>query len=263
MLAFILVSSLSPRSRRFRLFAQAVLGAIFVLLILGHAEAAIQIPKKLDHEARVETLKIVGFGTASKILSDPYPLGGFSGLEVGLALENMPTEQLSRLGAGLTTPQQDITYSKFTIGKGLYNNLDLFFQFTPYNRQDELSQFGGIMRWGFYQATFTPASLSLLANINYGNVSNVLTTNSYGIDLVGGFNFDDLAFYAGLGTIQATGTFAGGGTGITDSGNLENEIVAGTHSLIGVNLRISQGFLAVEVDRYTVTVASLKAGARF
>ncbi|MEK7355008.1 MAG: hypothetical protein AAB250_01065, partial [Bdellovibrionota bacterium] len=147
------------------------------LFFLSHAaSAAILIPANLSASDRVEALKIIGMGTSAKLLSDPYPLGGYDGLEMGLSIESLPTDDLGRLGNRLTAPQQDVAYPKLTIGKGVYNNIDIFIQFTPYTRQDELSQFGGIMRWGFYQAQFQPLSASILLHMNNGNVGNVLTT---------------------------------------------------------------------------------------
>lgn len=237
---------------------------MLLALFSTHAGAAILIPNNLTTSDRVEALKIIGMGTSSKLLSDPYPLGGYEGLEMGLSIESLPTDELGRLGSRLTAPQQDVAYPKLTIGKGLYNNIDVFLQFTPYTRQDELSQFGGILRWGFYQAQFQPMSASILLHMNNGNVGNVLTTRTYGVDLVGGMNVTNVALYAGLGFIESTGTFAGGAAGVTASGFIESESVSGYHTVYGANIRIlERGFLALQIDRYSVPVFSGKLGVRF
>jgi hypothetical protein len=233
------------------------------VLYTASASAAIQIPHSLNQSEREETLRIVGFGTASKILSDPYPLGGYAGFEAGVSVETLPTEDIGRMGAKLATPQQDVSYPKFTIGKGLYNNLDIFFHFIPYNQMSELSQWGGLVRWGFYQATFSPLSASILVHMNNANISNLVTTRALGTDLIGGINVKSVSLYAGIGYLQSWGTFLGGPSGVTDTGSLETASVAGLHTLVGLNLHIADFFLAAELDRYTQSVLSGKFGVRF
>lgn len=237
------------------------LSVALTLVFSTQAHAAILIPGNLTATDRVEALKIIGMGTSSKLLSDPYPLGGYDGLEMGLSIESLPTDDLGRLGNRLVAPQQDVAYPKLTIGKGVYNNIDAFVQFTPYTRQDELSQFGGILRWGFYQAQFQPLSAAFLVHMNNGNVGNVLTTRTYGVDLVGGMNVSNVALFAGLGFLESTGTYAGS---VTSSGGIESESVNGYHTVYGANIRIlEKGFLALQIDRYSVAVFSGKLGVRF
>lgn len=241
-----------------------------VLIFAGDgARASIQVPTKMNKKDREAALQIIGLGTSSKILSDPYPLGGYAGFEAGFSIETFPAEDLARLGDGVRPPQQDASLPKLTVGKGLYNNLDAFLQFTPYNRQDELSQFGGIVRWGFYQASYLPLSLSILAHYNSANIANQVSTRSYGLDLIGGINVENVSLFAGVGQAEAAGTFIGGDpnatstTSITASGAIENEFVTGFHTVIGGNLRFSDFFVALEIDRYTLPVFSGKLGMRF
>lgn len=234
-----------------------------VLITASNASATIQIPRNLDKNDREEALRILGLSSSAKILSDPYPLGGYAGFEVGVSVENLPTQELGHLGSTLSSPQQDVAYPKITLGKGLYNNIDLFLQFTPYNRQDELSHFGGLARWGFYQAKFLPATVSLLLHMNAGNISNLVTTRSYGIDLMTGINVDHVGLFAGIGPIQAQGTFMGGADGVTDTNEPANESVSGIHTVIGANIKIERVSLTLQIDRYTLPVISGKLGLRF
>ena len=252
-------------ARQWSALALGVVVLLFIqLLLVPIADAAILIPKNLSAQDRLTALRILGMGTSSKILSNPYPLGGYEGFEAGFSLESISTDDLGRLGATLPSPQRDVAYPKLTLGKGVYNNLDVFIQFTPYNRTDEISQFGGIVRWGFYQAEFMPLSASVLFHMNNGNVSNLITTHSYGCDFIGGMNVGDVSLFAGLGYLEATGTFAGGGNAITASGQLENEVVVGTHTVVGANVRmLKNAFIALQIDRYTAPVFSGKLGARF
>lgn len=236
---------------------------LMVALMTASAPASIQLPQNMTKKNREQALTIIGLGTGSKILSDPYPLGGYAGFEAGFSIETFPSEELGRLGSGIKPPQQEASLPKLSIGKGLYNNLDIFLQFTPYSHQDELAEFGGIIRWGFYQASFLPLSLSLLAHASNANIANQLSTHTYGFDLVGGIDVENVALFAGLGPAEASGTFVGGSAGITDSKTLETEFVSGFHTVIGGNIHFSNYFAALQIDRYSTPVFSGKIGVRF
>ncbi len=250
--------------RRF-FFSVATL-ILLALILLAHSPpvfASLQLPQNMNSGDRKEALRIVGFGTAAKTLTDPYPLGGYNGLELGLSLETVPTEDLGRLGNRLSAPQADVTVPKFTIGKGLYSNLDFFIHFIPYNPRTELSQYGGIVRWSFLEASSIPVSASLVGHMNSGNINNQMTTRSYGLDLVGGINVNEVALYAGVGGLQAVGTFVGGPTGVTDSQRLETEGAATLHTVVGGTFRLNGFFVAAQLDRYSQSVISGKLGFRF
>ncbi|CAN5549777.1 hypothetical protein BH10BDE1_BH10BDE1_32210 [soil metagenome] len=236
---------------------------IALSLISSTSLASFSLPHAMTSGDRQEALRIIGFGTSAKSLTDPYSLGGYSGLEVGVSLETIPTEDLARLGSHLPTSQSDVTIPKFTIGKGLYSNLDFFIHFIPYSQQTELSQYGGILRWSFFEASSLPLSASLVAHFNTGNVSNQLTTRTYGLDLIGGINVNEVSLYAGIGGVQATGNFVGGSTGLTDSSRLEIEGVSTLHTLVGGSFRIKNVFVAAQLDRYSQSVISAKLGIRF
>lgn len=247
-------------SRFAYLFSLVSYGLVFAA---SSAHAALMLPQNMSTADRQEALRIIGFGTAAKTLTDPYSLGGYNGLEFGLSVETIPTEDLARLGNRLAAPQSDITIPKFTIGKGLFSNLDFFIHFIPYNQRTELSQYGGVVRWNFFEAASLPLSASFLTHINSGNINNQITTRSYGFDLVGGINVNEVALYAGLGLLQATGTFVGGTSGVTDSQRLETEGVSTLHTVVGGTVRIQKFFVAVQLDHYSQSVISGKVGFRF
>ncbi len=226
------------------------------------SQAVIDLPLNLTKSDREESLRILGFGTSSKILSDPFPLGGYSGFEFGVSVSSIPTNQIKTLGSKLATGQSDISYSSFSIGKGLYNNIDVFFNLTPYVQSIQMSQFGGQLRWSFFQAENLPLSFSLLFNANSSNISNQLSLRTYGADLIGGLNVDRVALFSGAGLVSSAGDFLGGPRGITDTGYQESESVSGVHFLFGVNVRLADFFLNLEVDHYRDTVFSGKLGLR-
>jgi hypothetical protein len=237
--------------------------AVIALLPPVETEARIRVPSNLSESEREEALKILGFGTSGKILSDPYPLGGYAGFEFGISVESLPTGDLGSLGSGLSDPQPDVLLSKFSLGKGLYNNVDLFLQFSPYTQQDEISQFGGIVRWGFYQAAFLPLNASLSLSANSANIGNQIIARSYSFDLIGGINVENVALFAGVGFVEASGTFLGGSQGITDTGLQETEIATSSHTVVGATARFSNLFLSVQIDRHVQPSFSGKIGVRF
>ena len=236
---------------------------LLLFILLPRASwAVIDIPQNLTKSDREESLRILGFGTANKTLSDPYPLGGYSGFEFGVSVSDLPIEELKNLGNKLATGQTDVSYTSFSIGKGLYNNVDVFFNITPYLQTIQMSQFGGQVRWSFFQAENLPLNLSFLFNANSSNISNQLSVRTIGGDLLGSINVNRVALFSGIGSITTAGDFLGGPRGLTDSGYQESESVTGLHLVLGVNVRLIDFFISAEVDHYRDTVFSGKLGLR-
>lgn len=229
------------------------------------AHAALELPQNLSKGDRERALRTLAFGSAPKILSDPFPLGGYSGLEVGLSLESLPTQEIGRLGSGVLAPQQEATYAKLSVGKGLYEDVDVFLSFTPYqSAKTELIEYGGMLRWSFYQGAQFPLTLSAVVHLGGLNVQDKMTAQTIGADLVGGLNVNDVALYVGVGPIRAQGTFLGGDSGVTDGDkSSQTEESSGFHQMIGASVRFGSAFLAAQVDRHTQTVLSAKVGLRF
>jgi hypothetical protein len=239
----------------------------FALMVLmvgvlapANGHATIQLPLNLNSSDRMEALKIIGLSASNKVLTDPYPLGGYAGFEVGFSIENFASSDLAHLGNGIQIPQTDANISRLTFGKGLYNDIDVFVQFTPYFRQDELSQLGGTVRWGFYQAAYLPMNLSVMVYANSGTLANQVSEHSWGTDLVGGITVENVAVFAGIGRVEANGVFA---STVTDSSHTEYEYVDGLHTVVGGTVRFSNLFLAIQMDRYKQPVYSGKIGMRF
>lgn len=252
---------------------------LLTFILVSQSEAAVQFPRQMNSSQRQEVLKILGLGSGGKILSDPYPLGGYAGLELGVTLESILIEDISRLGAIPVEPQQEVSFMGFTMGKGVYNNVDLFLHFVPYLPRTEVSRYGAMVRWGFFQAQFLPLSLSINVNAEIANFSNVLSTRTVGADLVGGINVKNVALYAGLGPVSSNGTFIGGTTnGVCNTSNPNNcfytadgatlgqkrrETVKTLHSVVGVSIAFGDISITGELDRYTQPVYSGKIGLRF
>ncbi|MEK2689953.1 hypothetical protein AAAA73_12755 [Bdellovibrio sp. GT3] len=241
-------------------------GRRFLFLIIAffcaHSYAATQLPRNLDVGDQNRTLEILGYGSSSKILGDPYPLGGYSGVEVGVSSQFIPVSDLATLGSG-TTEKGEMSYYTITLGKGLFYNIDTFVYFSPAIQTEEMQNFGAQIRWGFYEASFFPISFSTMIYAGGANFQNLVNIATTGWDLIGTVNMENVALYFGGGRVRAQGTFIGGSAGITASGNTESRDITDNHTFFGVNIEISKAFIALEVDRYTDSVYSGKLGFRF
>ena len=226
------------------------------------AKAATAIPQNLSASDRTRVLQIIGYGSGAKILDDPYPLGGYSGVEIGLAVEIIPTEELASLG-NTTNSHGNISYETLTFSKGLFYNVDVMVYFSPFVSGDPVSNYGGTLRWGFYEASFFPLTLTALVyagGMNYGNELNV---NTMGADLIATLNISHLALYVGGGQLQAQGTFIGGPDGVTDTGDTLKTNIRSTHTVAGLSFSLGQAFAAVELNHCTDANYSGKLGFRF
>lgn len=236
---------------------------ILVLFLCPPLFAGAALPTQLPKPSREEVLKQIGLSSSTKLLSDPYPLGGFKGIEVGVSVETISFDEVRGLGGQSANVSSEVIVPKLSFGKGLYNNLDLFMSFVPYSESTRVSQFGGIARWGFYEGEFVPFTLSALIHGTSTNFNNQLVSRSLGLDLVAGLNANSLGVYLGGGPIQATGSFLGGTSGVTDTGLTENDRIEGFHFVAGLASHLGQLFLAIELDQYYQTVVSGKMGLRF
>jgi hypothetical protein len=226
---------------------------------------AINIPTQLKANELSDVVQILGYDTSSKFLSNPYPLGGYSGFEVGVDSEFINSADLSKLGAG-TTKQSSFQYNRVSIGKGLYNNIDGFVHFVPFSSSNEISEYGGILKWNFYQAKYLPISLSALTHVSTINIQDSFINETIGWDLMSGINLNRLALYFGVGDLKARSTFT---QNILDASIILNGdktyIVHSSqaHSYVGLNIEIASLFLAAQIDRYEQPVYSVKIGFRF
>lgn len=260
---------------------------LFLLLFFFNYAHAFSIPNGLSAADRKEVVRTVGLNSANKFLTNPYPLGGYSGFEIGYSMEFVNVRDLRRLGCTPGTPgcantaysdDTEWRFSRLTIGKGLYNNVDLFFSFIPPTGPERLSDYGGFLRWSFFQAQFLPINLSAIVHYNQLNFEDVYMNRNIGAELMAGVNVDNFALYFGGGMVEARGTFIGPDINFACGndcrvGNNDPELntktrtvsnsMRETHTVIGLSLHYENLFAAAQVDRYRDAVYSLKVGLRF
>jgi hypothetical protein len=238
---------------------------VFLILFSFFASGSFQFPRNLGPRDRDRITEIIGLGNSTKLTSNPYPLGGYSGVELSYSVEQINTEDVGRLGATSTNTQKDFSYSRLSLGKGLYNNLDLFINFIPYSEVVGYSEYGGFLRWCFYQAAFIPASFSLILHANSSNIGNEYFSQTRGIDMTSGLNVGNLSLYVGVGEVWATGLFSQSINAIDASGTIHDErtYLTSLHTFVGGAFDMEPYFMALQVDQYTQTTFSGKVGLRF
>ncbi len=260
---------------------------IFITIFLASSGVfALSIPKGLTAADRKEVIRTIGMNSATKALSNPYPLGGYSGFEIGYSVEFINVRDIRRLGCAPGSPgcantslsdDTEWRYSRLTIGKGLYKDVDAFFSFSPPTGSVRVSDYGGALRWSFFQAQFLPINISGMVHFNQMNFSDAFMNRNFGGEIMAGVNVDNFSLYFGGGMLESRGTFIGsnGGTcgpdctvspGDPDVGAVEHTVtnkVQETHSVVGMSLHYENLFAAAQVDRYRDAVYSLKLGLRF
>lgn len=241
---------------------QRILIALFIFTFSWQASALLALPRNLNSTEREAALGILGFGAASKLLSSPYPMGGYDGVEVGVSSEYIPLADVASLGAK-STSRSDLNYLNVTFGKGLFYNVDVLLHFIPLPQDESISGFGGQVRWGFYETKFMPAALSLVAHGSSANFNNVLGAQTSGFDLIASVNMKDVSLFFGAGQARSVGTFVGGTNGVTDTGSTESTDVSSPHTVFGISVKMSNVFVALEVDRYVQSTYAGKMGLRF
>jgi hypothetical protein len=241
-----------------------ILIALFILIISWQASAVttFSLPTGLTASDREAALGILGFGSAAKLLASPYPLGGYDGVEVGLSSEYIPLADVASLG-NKSNSKSDLNYLNLTLGKGLFYNVDVLLQFIPLPQDEAVSGYGAQIRWGFYETKFMPAALSLVFHGSAMNFNNLLGAHTTGADLIASVNMKDVSLFFGAGQARSVGTFVGGVGGITDSGVTETTDVASPHTVFGISIKMSNVFVALEVDRYVQSTYAGKLGLRF
>lgn len=224
--------------------------------------ASLAIPTDLSADERHRMTELLGLSTGSKILGNPYPLGGYAGIEVGYEYQVISTSEIAQMGSK-PSETSEVGVTQLTLGKGLYNNVDLYLEFTPFSQSADVTSYGGQIRWGFYQAEYLPAHLSLILSANSTNFENKATFSSQGGDIVAGFTVQDVTLYTGLGWARAYGNFMGGVSGITDDQSTDKTSASSMHYVAGMNVKYQRMFLALELDRYTDANYAAKLGCRF
>lgn len=223
---------------------------------------ALQIPQNLTPSDQKIAAEILGYGSISKTLSNPYPLGGYSGFDFGVSQELILTEDISSLGDE-GEKSSELTYTQIYVGKGVYNNLDVYFHFTPFQQSENISNFGAIVKWGFHQLETVPVAFTLHAYSNMSQFYNLVKSQSVGFDIISSVQGKNLSLYFGLGRTNLYADFMGGSEGVTDSQETESVGLIQMHSVIGGAIQFDKLYLALEMSRFKDPSYGAKLGLRY
>lgn len=225
----------------------------------------------MNASERKIALQILGFGASNKILANPYPLGGYQGIEFGVSSEFIPITEIASLGDN-SVNRSELNYYTFSLSKGLYNNFDLGLHFTPAFQEENVSSYGTHVRWGFHEFRFMKGGLSVIMHTSATNYASRMDTRTTGIDLLASFIVDDIALYAGVGEGRSLATFQGAtvasGESTTDDCdavqcNPAYEDARNSHTIFGIAITFTDMFLAFQIDRYYLSTYSGRLGWRF
>ena len=236
---------------------------LFLLLLFPITSFSLELPTGLSNIEREKIVKQLGIPTSSKFLSNPYPLGGYVGLELGVSYQIVNVDDISLLGNQVETNDKSLSIVELTFGKGLYNNVDVFFHFAPFNHRERVNSYGGILKWGFYEAKFLPINFSLLTLGSVFHVSDSFVNQTLGMELMAGVNVENLAIYFGMGQLQGEGQFMGGASGVVDDNKTTKEEGKISHLFLGLNFDFANFFISAQMDRYTEPIFSAKLGYRY
>lgn len=237
-----------------------------LLLIFFHACSSnsfgseLRFPTDLSTAQQQETLRLVGPSLSGKILSDPYPLGGFSGIEVSVQHESIPVGSLREFGSRNGTGPTDLTFQKINVGKGLYNDVDVYLSFTPWSRVAGMTQYGAFVRWQFWSWESIPVAHSIVPHANVSNFRNTFISENAGAQLITTYFWREASFYGGVGQVRSVGRFE---SDLTLSGRAEQYTQGLTHFLLGASYRWNSWLVAAELNRYDQPVWAFKLGARW
>lgn len=230
-------------------------------LLLISLSWALELPRQISSEEQTEVLRTLGLSSSQKFLSQAYPLGGYQGFEVGLSFESVSLDSVRGLGNG--TNSTSLLIPNLSLGKGLYNDLEIFFQLSPQMEASGFGRYGGSLRWSFFESKFLPLTISVVGHGSSSQFRNQLTTRNVGFDLLFGLSFDQFSFFAGGGWASSAGVFYGGPDGLTLSGAQERHKVDHSHITLGGTYHFRPLYVGLSVDRYIETAYSAKLGFIF
>lgn len=247
---------------KFLLNTKLLLFFVCILSAKSLFAAKLEIPKSLNSIDRRAALEVLGTGSQLRLMGDPYPLGGYWGIDLGVSRDAIPTSSLSELGTQ-TSLKKEVGIWSITLGKGLYYNVDAFLNFVPFGQEDQVSSFGGGLRWLFYEMSYRPIYFSLQGGANSASFQNLINFSNQSLEVLASMVQKDLTFYTGLGVIRSTGIFIGGVKGVTQDSTTQLEALSSERIILGVSYRWKDFYGAVQVDRAILANYALKAGYRF
>ncbi|MFK8138299.1 MAG: hypothetical protein AB8E15_08070 [Bdellovibrionales bacterium] len=230
---------------------------------------AFQFSGNLSGDDFKEIIKSLVSGASMKSVSNPYPLGGYTGLQLGMQIENLNTKGLGDLGDA-TGDNNDINLNVITVGKGLYNNVDIFLAMSPFSSSKGTSLYGGSIRWAFFESEDLPISASITAHSVNVNYDSTVIGESSGIRASIGLSFESSSVYFSAGSLSSKAKFVGGigavsssSSGVTASDFEEREELAEFETSFGGVWEFGSYYTGLELKKTSVSTYTGSIGLRF
>ncbi|MFP5518590.1 MAG: hypothetical protein ACLGGX_01700 [Bdellovibrionia bacterium] len=224
--------------------------------------AQTSLPNNLNAAEREQVAATLGYGLSTKLLSNPYPLGGYEGYEFGVSSEFISLKDLASLGGG-SADKGEFTVYNLVFGKGLFYDIDLFVHFAPPFQQENIGVFGFQGRWKFWQSQELPLIASLIVAGGGSQIQSLISNSTVSSDLVVSMVTEDITVYFGGGLSRLITRFTGGPDGLTDDGESYQLDQDAFHSLFGLAVTYNRIYLAFQLDRYVESTYAAKIGYRF
>lgn len=236
-------------------------GIFFLLIATSIESLGFSLPIGLDQSERREIVRTLGFGSSYRSIAEPYPLGGYQGIDIGVSYETIPIGHFGSYGTSPSSVghEKDLVLSRLTVGKGLFNNVDVYLSILPLRQATTMSGYGGLIRWNFYEAPLLPLTVSAIVHVSTQNIDNQISTQSQGLDILSGLTFDMFSVYLGVGHLTALGEFTPSSVG----GVVQSERVSIIRTYIGGTFKIGPGFIGAQLDQTHLPMWGLRAGLRF
>jgi hypothetical protein len=220
-----------------------------ILAFFSHTFASIQLPSGLTQQEQLKALEILGPGTRPKTLANTYPLGGYSGFEIGITYQGINTTDLNGMGT-VTQPQDFFSFPSIVIGKGIYHDVDVFLITMPYFNDIGISQYGANLRWAFYHGQQLPTLFTLAVTANSTNLNNQIIVQNVGFELIASIYVPRFTIYWGVAPTRITGFALGtvNGTGVGLSQQTELSSLSLSPLFLGASLKYEDFFWTVQID---------------
>lgn len=223
--------------------------------------AKYSLPSNLNAAAQETVAQDFGFGSATKMNLDPRPLGGYQGFQVSVSRDLVNVSRLKTIG---TSANQDDYFATSTmmVGKGLFYNIDSFFQMTP-PQNDDFSSYGGLIRGTFWNSEIIDLHIGGLVHGSMSQFANTFGSNIVGLDLYAYLGISKFTFSVGLG--QAKGIYTFVGSGLVSPATTENTKVdlSSSHGWSGVSYRVDRWIVSAMYENYFDSMYSFKFAYNF
>lgn len=231
-----------------------------VCLVIGHMTfASYNLPQVPTSADQLKIAEVVGFASAAKISTNPQPLGGYDGLQLLVSRDFVNVSTLKGVGTGGT--QEDYwPLTRVGIGKGMYYDVDFFFEMTP-PQNENFWAYSGMFRRRVYSWDWI--HLGALLHGSISQVQNLFGSNIFGYDLYAYSQWKLFTFFVGGGQARGIHTFIGGASSLTgQTNNIQYDLLA-SHLWGGSSYAVGRWTVAGIYEKYYEPVYSVKLGYGF